>query len=172
MNAGPKSASQPHVEVETRHPPVGLGERKPRNPVAALASRRGEHILELLRGADRGHPGPAGARLPSQIRPHHLDLAVIPAEPHHRNLVVGSETLHRFTKGGADLVHDRRRRDRITQMRGHERHHLPGHLQVRHIAVQVDPIQALHIQVHMPVKHIIYRHRRSHNRQPGRPSRS
>ena len=162
----------PEVEIETRHPPVGLGERKPRNPVVARAFRRGEHVLELLRDPDRGHPAAAGARLPSQIRPHHLDLAVVLTEPHHRDVVVGGETVHRRAERGADLLHDRRRRDRIAQMRGHKRHHLPAHLQVRHIAVQIDPIQALHIQAHMPVKHIVYRHRRSHDRQPGRPSRS
>ena len=40
-----------------------------------------------------------------------------------------------------------------------KRHHLPAHLQVRHVAVQIDPIQTLHIEPHMPVKHIVDRHR-------------
>ena len=57
-------------------------------------------------------------------------------------------------------------------MRGHKRRHLPTHLQIRHIAVEIDPIQALHIQAHMPVEHIVHRHHRSHDCQPGRPSRS
>ena len=47
-------------------------------------------------------------------------------------------------------------------MRGHKRRHLPTDLQIRHIAVQIDPIHALHIQAHMPVEHIVHRHRRSH----------
>jgi hypothetical protein len=38
--------------------------------------------------------------------------------------------------------------------------------------VQIDPIQTLHIQAHMPVNHIVHRHHRSHDSQPGRPSRS
>src|ERR1700682_5184713 len=41
----------PQIEIETRPPPVGLGERKPRNPVVARALRRGEHVLKLLRRA-------------------------------------------------------------------------------------------------------------------------
>jgi hypothetical protein len=40
----------PEVEVKTRHPPVGLGKRKPRNPVVARALRRSEHVLEFLGG--------------------------------------------------------------------------------------------------------------------------
>jgi len=49
-------------------------------------------------------------------------------------------------------------------MRGHKRHHLPSHLQVRDIAVQIDPVQTLHIEAHMPVKNIVYRHHSSHLR--------
>jgi hypothetical protein len=69
---------------------------------SALALRRGKHILKLLGNPDRGHPGPAGARLASQIRPHHLDLAVVLAEPHHRDLIVGSEMVNRRAERGAD----------------------------------------------------------------------
>jgi hypothetical protein len=43
-----------------------------------------------------------------------------------------------------------------------ERHHLPTHLQVRHIAVQVDPIQALDVQGHLPIKHTVHRQRAGH----------
>ena len=31
-------------------------------------------------------------------------------------------------------------------------HHLPTDLQIRHIAVEIDPIQALQIQAHVPVE--------------------
>ena len=61
----------------------------------ARALRRGEHVLKLLGGPDRGHPGAAGRRLSSQIRPHPIDLAVILAEPHHRDMVGFSERCHR-----------------------------------------------------------------------------
>jgi hypothetical protein len=41
---------------------------------------------------------------------------------------------------------------------GQERHHLSAGLQDRHIGVEVDPVQALHIQRDMPVEHIVHRH--------------
>jgi hypothetical protein len=40
------------------------------------------------------------------------------------------------------------------QVRGHERGHLPSDLQVRDIAVQIDPIQTLHIEQHVPIEQI------------------
>ena len=129
----------PEVKVITGDPPVGFGEREPDRLTAALLGR-GEHRRELLRNPDRGHPRPAGRRLPRQIWPHPIDLAVVPPEPHHRNPVVLGERRHRPAERGTDLLHDRRRRDRVTQMRGQKRHHLPTHLQVRHIAVQINPI--------------------------------
>ena len=76
----------PNVEVVTGHPPLGHRKREPHR-VAPLFLGGGEHRRELLRHPDRGHPRPAGRRLPGQIRPHHLDLAVVLAEPHHRDVV-------------------------------------------------------------------------------------
>lgn len=43
-----------------------------------------------------------------------------------------------------------------------KRHHLPGHLQIWHIPVQINPVQALHIQRHMPIKQIIHPHHIGH----------
>ncbi len=70
---------------------------------------------------------------------------------------------HRAAKRGADLLQDCRRRDRITQMRG-QKARPPARpvLQIRHITIQIDPIQTLNIQHHMPIEHIVHRHRRSH----------
>jgi hypothetical protein len=42
-----------------------------------------------------------------------------------------------------------------------KRHHLPAGLQDRHVRVQVDPVQALDIQHHMPAQHLIDRHHAS-----------
>jgi hypothetical protein len=39
-------------------------------------------------------------------------------------------------------------------MSGHEPDDLTADLQLRHVPVQVDPIQALHIQHHMPVQQV------------------
>jgi len=152
----------PDVKVVAGHPPIGLGEAEPHR-VAALFLGGGEHRRELLRDPDRGHPGPARRRLPRQIWAHHVDLAVVLGEPHHRDPIVGGETLHRPPERGADLLQDRRRRDRITQMRGQKRDHLPTHLQVRHIAVEINPIQTLNIEPHMPIEHIVDRYYRSHD---------
>ena len=40
-----------------------------------------------------------------------------------------------------------------------ELHHLPAHLQLGEVAVQVDPVQAVQIEVHVPVEHIVDRDR-------------
>jgi pimeloyl-ACP methyl ester carboxylesterase len=40
---------------------------------------------------------------------------------------------------------------------GQERHHLRTGLQDRHVGVEIDPVQALDIQHHMPVEHVIHR---------------
>ena len=40
-----------------------------------------------------------------------------------------------------------------------ELHHLPTHLQLGEIAVQVDPVQTLQIEAHVPVEHIVDRDR-------------
>ena len=53
-------------------------------------------------------------------------------------------------------------------MRRHERHHLPTHLQGRHVPFQIDPIQALDIQRHMTIEKIVHRRHPSHNHQPDR----
>ena len=44
----------------------------------------------------------------------------------------------------------------MTQMLGQKAHHLTAHLQIRHVAVEIDPIQTLQIEHHMPVEHIVH----------------
>ena len=97
-----------------------------------------------------------------------IDLAVVLAEAHHRDVVVLGERRHRAAKRGADLLEDGRRRNLIIQMRGQKRDHRPTRLQSRHIAIQVDAIQTLNIQRYMPIEHIVNRHCRSHLTQPDR----
>jgi hypothetical protein len=93
---------------------------------------------------------PPGLGLGGQIPAHHLDLAVILAEAHHRDLVGCGESVHRLAERGADLLHDRRLGDRVAEMHHHERRHLPADLQIRHIPVQMYPIQTLHIKHKCP----------------------
>ncbi len=47
-------------------------------------------------------------------------------------------------------------------MRSHERHHLAGDLKIRHVAVEIDPVQALDIQGHVTIEKLIHRQRCSH----------
>src|SRR5665811_1714166 len=67
----------PQVEVEARDPPVGLGEGEPRGTARALALRRGEHVLVLLRDSDRRDPGATGSRLRGHVTSHDVTLALL-----------------------------------------------------------------------------------------------
>jgi hypothetical protein len=75
----------------------------------------------------------------------------------------GGKPFHRRPEGGAQLGEDRRRGDRIAKVLGEEADHLPSDLEVRHVRVQVDAIQALKVEGHMAVKHVVDgAHRRHH----------
>jgi glycerol-3-phosphate O-acyltransferase len=47
-------------------------------------------------------------------------------------------------------------------MLGQKAHHLTADLQIRHVPIQIDPIQTLQIHHHVPVEHIIHSRCRSH----------
>jgi hypothetical protein len=85
-----------------------------------------------------------------------------PYQPHHRDVIGLGERTHRPPERGADLLQDRRRRDRAPQMLGHERHHLATDLQVRHLPIQVDPIR----HTPHPTEHA---HRADRSPSPRRP---
>jgi hypothetical protein len=54
-------------------------------------------------------------------------------------------------------------------MPGQETDHLPGHLQVWHPAIEIDPVKTLQIQTHMPIQDIVHRHHTGcHGLPPGR----
>ena len=160
----------PEVEVIAGHAPVGLVEGEPRRPGRPLPLGPGEHTRVLLGDTDRGHPGPARPGLGRQVGAHQIDLAVGLGEPHHRDVVLLGEPADRPPERGPDLVEDRRGRDRIAQVRGQEADHLPADLQVVHPSVQIDPIQTLQIQRHMPVEDVVHRHRLGHDPQRDRSS--
>ena len=142
----------PQVEVIAGHPAVGLGEGVLRDGGPGIALAGGPDPLELLGDAGRGHPGPPGGRLRLQVRLHHVDLAVALAEPHPRDPVRAGVGLHRPAEPRPDVLHQRRRRDRLAQVLGHERDHLPAGLQDGNVGVEVDPVQALDVQDAMPVQ--------------------
>lgn len=159
----------PDIEVEARRAPLGLAEGEPRQILPGTSTvRAGEHPLKLLRHPDRNQLGTAGGRGLVQQRPHHIDLPVTLGELDHRHATSGSITAYIVTEPGADLLKDRRRRDRITQMTGQERNHLTGHLQVGHVPVEIDPVQTLKVQTNMPIKQIVHRHWHLHGQQPAR----
>jgi hypothetical protein len=108
--------------------------------------------------------------LHSDVGPHLLDLAVGLGEPHHRDVLVVGEPGDRATERGPDLVEDRRGRDRIAQVRGQEADDLPADLQIGHVGVEVDPIQTLQIERHMPIENLVHGHRAGHGPQRDRSS--
>jgi hypothetical protein len=94
------------------------------------------------------------------------DLALTLAQMHHRDLVGLGVGVHRPAEPLPDLVHHRLRRDRIAQMPGQKHHDLPTDLQVRDIAVEIDPVRALHIESYLPGKEIINRDRPLRHQTP------
>ena len=148
----------PQVEVVAGHPPVSLGEGELRRRRAGLPPVSGPDPLELLRHPDRRHLRPAGGRRPLQVRGHHVGLAVVLGELDPRDVVGLGEGGHRPAEPLPDLVEQRRGGNRQAQVLGHERDHLPAGLQDRHVGVEVDPVQALDVQLHMPAEDLIHRH--------------
>jgi hypothetical protein len=152
----------PEVEVEAGDSPVGLGEGEPHRAALPVLGC-GEDVLVLLRHPDRGHAGAAGPGLRGHVPAHHLDLPVVLAEPDDRDVVCLGELLDPAAERGADLLQDRRRGDWIAQMPGHEPGELPTDLQVRHVPVEIDPVQALHVQPHVAIEKVADRQRRCHD---------
>jgi len=127
-----------------------------------LAPRRGEDVLVLLGHSDRRHPRPAASCLRGQVATHDLDLAVTFVKANHRDVVGVGERPDRAAEGRADLLHDRRRGNRVSQVRSHERRHLPGDLKTWYLAVEMDPVQTLDTQGHVTIQKLIRRQRCSH----------
>ena len=91
--------------------------------------------------------------LPGQVRLHLLDLPVTLGELDHRDLVGVGERAHRPAELITDPTHHHRRRDREPAQR-QELHDLTTDLQIRHIPVEIDPVQTLQVQAHMPIQNV------------------
>ena len=71
-----------------------------------------------------------------------VELAVVPAravgllQGEDRDVVLGCERLHVTAEAVADLLEQRRRRDREAEVLGEEGHHLAAHLEVGDVGVQ------------------------------------
>jgi hypothetical protein len=121
--------------------------------------------LKLLRHTDAGNSRPTGRGLPIQVRAHHVELAGVLGEPHHRDVLRVGQSPDRVPEPVTDPGNHRRGRNREPLTR-QELHDLPTDLQVRHIPIEVNPIQALQIQRHMTIKNIPRRHRASCHHTP------
>jgi hypothetical protein len=86
---------------------------------------------------------------------HDLGLAGVLGEAHDRDAVVGGEAGHRRPERVADLGEAGRRGNRMAQVLGQERDHLPADLQVRDVGVQIDAVQALQVEGHMAVEEVV-----------------
>ena len=84
---------------------------------------------------------------------HHVDVAVGGLQPHHRNVVGVGEGGNRAAEPVTDLLQTRRGRNRETVV-SQELHDLTAHLELAEIAVQVDPIQTVQVEFHVPVEHL------------------
>ena len=160
----------PDIEVIAGHPPLGHGIGKLRRTGrVSVALARVPHLLELLRPADRHHLRPASAGGARQQRAHHVDLPDALLELDHRDVVVLSEPRHRLPEPGADLLDHRRGSDRHAQVAVQERDDLPAHLKHGHVAVEVDPVQALHVQHRMTIQQLRNRDHTRHDNRPAQP---
>jgi hypothetical protein len=158
-----------HIEVVRGDSAVGLVVAEPGTPAAVgvgMIGGAGEHPLELLGHPDRGHPAPPLAGQPVQVRAHHLQLPLALGEADHRDVVGCGVLGDLLAEPQPDLLQDRRGRDRKSQVVSQEVDHLTGHLQVVHPPVEVDPIQALQIQTHVPIQDVVHGHHAGRHRVP------
>ena len=137
------------IEVIAGHQPLGAIKAEPRDPIRAFLPRGVEDPLELPRLPDRDHLRPPGFLRRLQVRAHHVQLPVALAEDHPRDVVAVRVPPDRGPEPLADLAQRRRGRDREpapAQPPGD----LPGRLQGRNPAVEVNPVEPLDLQAHMP----------------------
>ena len=93
-----------------------------------------------------------------QILAHHVDVAVGGFQRHHRDVVGIGERRHWAAESVTDLLQQRRRRNPKAEM-AHEQHQLSADLQLTEITMQINPVQAFDIELHVPVEHIVDRDR-------------
>jgi hypothetical protein len=76
----------------------------------------------------------------------HLVLALAALEPDHRNLLALDETSNLRAETIPQPTEKSRRRQREAQVFAEEKHQLTRSLELRHVAVDVDPIDAAHLK--------------------------
>ena len=141
------------IEVVGAHPPVGLVETERRWPAVVVTPRSRKDRLELLGHTDGHHGGP-GCGL--EVGRHDVDVAITLLEMHNGNVVLLGEDIDGLAEPVAHLFHHRGRGDHHAQVTPHEAHHLARGLEVRHVGVQVDPVEALEIEHHMVIEQVVH----------------
>jgi hypothetical protein len=158
------------VEVVGADTALGLGPLEPHRVAVGLL-RRAEHPLELLRNHDRHHPVAAGRLRPVQVGTDVVELAIVPPGTVRLVEVQDRDPLHLrvrvdvAAKPIPDLLDHRRRGDRLTQMTT-ELVHLTPHLQLGDVGVQVQPVDARHVQPDMAIEHVVDVHDLAHHPTP------
>src|SRR5581483_4257395 len=169
LDKGRPEIGIPQIEVVAAHPPIGLGKPPLRRPCRRLAFIGSPDPLKLLSHPDRCYPKDTRRRLTGQVRAHQFQLGthIILTELHPWDVVGLYKSRHRPPEPLTDLVEQRRRGKRITQMPRQKSHDLRTDLQLRDISIEINPIQTLDIQRYMPLKNIIDRyHLRAHDASP------
>ena len=115
-----------------------------------MAPGGGEHPDLLLRPADEHHPlGAARGQERGQLLAHHVVLALPRGEFHQRDLMPGGECLDLGVERLRPGREHRRGRDRLAQVLPDEAGHAQLALQLRHVQVAVDAVDALQLEHHM-----------------------
>jgi hypothetical protein len=107
----------------------------------------GEDGHLLLGPADEQHL--LGAVTAGQVLVQHVVLALPLGEVDQWQVLLGGEAFDRFTECLAPRRDHRGRGDLKAQVPGQETHHLPDPLQLRHVQVQVEPVDRLDLEQHM-----------------------
>ena len=123
----------------------------------------------MLLGGDDGDDTEATVTLGGiEEGPDVVELSIVPTraigllELKDGNVLVGGERLHLPPEAVADLLEQRRRRDREAKVLGQKRHHLPADLQIGHVRVQVEPVHAGEVERNMALEHVIDVHHAGH----------
>jgi hypothetical protein len=148
-----------HVEVidHTR----GLHDPRISHTLGVAALLRPEHHSLLLSPPDGQHPLLGGET--RQVLVHDVVLALTLDEVDPRHTLLTGEAAHRRAEAVTDRRQRRGRGDRQPQLAVHEPHQPRRVLQLRHVDVEIHPINALHLEHHMIVEDISHAARYRHH---------
>ena len=133
------------VDVELIHHRRGLHQpRISRSCLFVPATLRPEHPRLLLRLADEHHTFRLVEFLP--VRSGNVVLALAFQERHHRYVLSLGKVLQRFYEGLADRIHQSAGGELMPTVKPEEGGHSLFALQLRHVDVQVHPVDSFHLE--------------------------